>query len=61
MPHSEALRRAIEWIGRQGRHDPEFIEFAAQRFDLSPREEQLLLDQFAQSGQDRQGKSSDQG
>ena len=47
MTRNDALRRAIEWMGRQGRHDPEFLEFTARRFDLSPRDEQLLLDQFS--------------
>lgn len=45
-PRGESLRRAIRWIGEQGRHDAAAIEAAARQFDLTPLEEQFLLDHF---------------
>jgi len=46
VPHGESLRGAIRWIGEQGRHDVATLEEAARRFDLTPLEEQFLLDHF---------------
>lgn len=46
LPHGEALRRALRWLGEQPRRDAATIEEAARRFDLTPLEEQFLLDRF---------------
>jgi hypothetical protein len=46
IPHGEALRRAVRWLGEQPRQDAPAIEEAARRFDLSPAEEQFLLEHF---------------
>lgn len=46
LPHGEGLRRALRWLSDQGRHDAAAIEEAAQRFDLTPLEEDFLLTQF---------------
>ena len=46
IPHGESLRRAVRWLGEQPHHDAATIEEAARRFDLTPLEEQFLLEQF---------------
>jgi hypothetical protein len=46
LPHGEALRRAVRWLGEQQRHDAADIEEAARRFDLTPTEEEFLLAHF---------------
>ena len=46
IPHGEALRRAVRWLGEQDRHDAATLEEAARRFDLTPAEEQFLLENF---------------
>ncbi len=46
LPHGESLRRAVRWLGEQPRRDAATIEEAARRFDLTPLEEQFLLEQF---------------
>ena len=46
LPHGEALRRAVRWLGEQQRHDAAAIEEAARRFDLTPTEEEFLLAHF---------------
>jgi hypothetical protein len=43
LPHGEALRRAVRWLGEQPRHDAASIEEAARRFDLTPADEEFLL------------------
>lgn len=50
IPHGEALRRAVRWVGEQARHDLATIEEAARRFDLTPLEEQFLLELFRDHG-----------
>lgn len=47
LPHGEGLRRALRWLSEQGRHDAAAIEEAAQRFDLTPLEEDFLLTHFS--------------
>ena len=47
LPHGEGLRRAVRWLSEQGRHDAAAIEEAAQRFDLTPLEEEFLLRYFS--------------
>jgi len=43
LPKDEALRRAITWLAEQGSWTPELIDQASQRFDLSPIDEEFLL------------------
>jgi hypothetical protein len=50
LPHGESLRRAVRWLGEQPRCDPATIEEAARRFDLTPLEEQFLLENFRAPG-----------
>ena len=45
LPKGEALRRAVAWLAYQGPWTPELIEQASQRFDLSPTEEEFLLEE----------------
>lgn len=47
LPHGEGLRRALQWLGEEGRTDPLAIEKVSVRFDLSPLEEAFLLREFA--------------
>ena len=46
IPEGENLRRAIQWIGEQHKHDPETIEAASVQFDLTPVEEAFLIRHF---------------
>ena len=46
IPHGESLRRAVRWLGEQPKPDAAAIEEAARRFDLTPLEEQFLLENF---------------
>jgi hypothetical protein len=48
---SEALRRALAWLAHQGPWTAELIEQASQRFDLSPTDEEFLLEQSRRSAQ----------
>ena len=43
VPKGEALRRAVAWLVEQGRWTPDLIEQACLRFDLSPADEEFLL------------------
>jgi len=51
LPKSEALRRALAWLAQQGPWTAELIEQASQRFDLSPTDEEFLLELARQSAQ----------
>jgi hypothetical protein len=42
----EPLRRAIAWLADQGPWTAELIEEASLRFDLSPTDEEFLLQEF---------------
>lgn len=46
IPHGESLRRAVRWLDEQPHRDVATIEEAARRFDLTPAEEQFLLENF---------------
>lgn len=46
LPRGESLRRALRWLSDQARHDAAAIQEAAQRFDLSPADEEFLLVHF---------------
>jgi len=60
LPQGESLRRAVRWLGELGHHGAAAIEEAARRFDLTPAEEEFLLEQFreASTGPGTSHKSS---
>jgi hypothetical protein len=43
LPEGDALRRAVAWLGEQRSWTPELIDQASRRFDLSPTDEEFLL------------------
>ncbi len=45
-PHGEGLRRAVRWLGEQSARDARTLDEAAQRFDLTPLEEDFLRREF---------------
>ena len=51
LPKGEALRRAVAWLAHEGPWTPELIEQASQRFDLSPTEEEFLLEESRRSAE----------
>ncbi len=44
--HGESLRRAIRWMSDFHAHDQHAVEEACLRFDLSPLEQEFLLQYF---------------
>ncbi|MBW8189693.1 hypothetical protein K0504_01485 [Neiella marina] len=44
--HGESLRKAIRWMSDFHAHDCQAVEEASLRFDLSPLEEEFLLQHF---------------
>lgn len=46
LPEREGLRRAVAWLSEQPARDAHAIEEASRRFNLSPLDEQFLLDHF---------------
>jgi hypothetical protein len=46
IPRKERLLQAIKWLGEQKRRDVSVIEEAAKRFDLSPKDEDFLLQEW---------------
>lgn len=57
LPEGEELRRAIRWISDYLQDQPEqdwrpLVQQALFKFDLSPRESELLLDFFRQRAAD---------
>lgn len=46
LPEHEGLRRAVSWLIEQPVRDAQTIEEASRRFNLSPLDEQFLLDHF---------------
>lgn len=42
----DGLRKAVKWLSDNHRHDLAAIEEVSFRFDLSPLDEQFLLDHF---------------
>lgn len=55
VPHGENLRRAIRWLSEHGQHDLAAINDAAERFDLTPLEEQFLIEHFRGKPTERPG------
>ncbi|EPC4025653.1 MAG TPA: hypothetical protein DDZ61_12475 [Aeromonas salmonicida] len=43
LPHGEDLRRAVRWLSEHHQHDIRAIEEASIRFDLSPLDEEFLI------------------
>lgn len=52
LPEGEGLRRAVAWLAEQPDRDARIIEEASLRFNLSPLDEQFLLDHFRTTKQD---------
>jgi len=52
LPEHEGLRRAVAWLLEQPHRDAGTIEEASRRFDLSPLDENFLLNHFRDSPQD---------
>ena len=46
IPQGEALRHAFQWIAEQGHCTLTTVEQASLRFDLTPCDEEFLLQQF---------------
>jgi hypothetical protein len=46
VPKGEALRRAVAWLAEQGAWTSDLIDQASQHFDLSPVEEEFLLQEY---------------
>lgn len=50
LPPRENLRRAVRWVAEQDCRDTKLLEEAARRFDLSPRDEELMRRCFPRRG-----------
>ena len=46
LPEGENLRRAVQWISGQGVFSLKTVEEACIRFDLSPADENFLINHF---------------
>jgi hypothetical protein len=55
LPEHEGLRRAVQWLATQTSWDAKIIEEASLRFDLSPIDEEFLLQHFSDAGRGREG------
>jgi len=53
LAEGEGLRRAVAWLSEQLCRDAGAIEEASRRFNLSPLDEQFLLDHFRSMEQGR--------
>ena len=51
LPEGEGLRRAVTWLAEQPTRDLAAIEEAARRFNLSPLDEEFLLQHFRSPAQ----------
>jgi len=47
LPEGENLRKAVRWISGQGGFSLKIVEEACVRFDLSPADENFLINHFA--------------
>jgi hypothetical protein len=59
VPKGEALRRAVAWLAEQGTWTADLIDQASQRFDLSPTEEEFLLQESRRFHQQHTRPESD--
>ena len=57
LPEGENLRRAIQWIGEQNKHDAKTIEAACVQFDLTPNEEEFVIRHFQENAARKSVKS----
>lgn len=46
LPEGEDLRRAVRWLSEQESYTLEAVEEASRRFNLSPVDEQFLIENF---------------
>lgn len=46
LPEGEDLRRAVRWLSEQEGYTLEAVEEASRRFNLSPVDEQFLIENF---------------
>ena len=46
IPERERLRQAVRWMSDTGDHTARAVEEASRRFDLSPLDEEFLLQHF---------------
>jgi hypothetical protein len=46
VPQGDALRHAIAWLAQQETWNPQLIEEACRRFDLTPLDEEFLLAEY---------------
>ena len=51
QPKGEKLRKAVRWLSEHHRYSADAIGQVARRFDLSPVEEQFLLQHFRHADQ----------
>lgn len=59
-PAGHGLRAALRWLSESGRHDVAAVEEACRRFDLSPLDEEFLLNE-ARRLRTRPGTGTDTG
>ena len=50
LPDKEDLRKAVKWISQQGEFNLKAVEEASIRFDLSPTDEDFLINHFLNFG-----------
>ena len=46
LPEGENLRRAVLWLNEQDAYSMDAIEAASRRFELTPRDQQYLVETF---------------
>ena len=47
LPEHEGLRHAVAWLLERGTWTPELVDEASRRFDISPADEEFLLNEAA--------------
>jgi hypothetical protein len=52
LSEGEGLRHAVAWLAEQEHRNAAAIEEASRRFNLSPLDEQFLLEHFRETKQD---------
>lgn len=63
LPEGEQLRRAIKWISDVRLEDPKaglfgLIDTACLKFDLTPKDSEVLMHFFAGEGREKQDEGS---
>jgi hypothetical protein len=59
-PPGQGLRDALRWLSAQGRHDFAAIEEACRRYDLSPLDEEFLLEEARRMRSVKPGADADE-